>query len=50
MHDLHHESLICPGRSRHAGISLAALATDEFDEWCEDDFGLRLELGSRLLE
>jgi hypothetical protein len=39
VHDLHHELLRRPGRSRFTSVSLAA---NEFDEQCEDDFGLRL--------
>jgi hypothetical protein len=46
MHDLHRE-YSHPPRPRFTGISLA---NKEFDEWCEDDIGLRLELGRELLE
>jgi hypothetical protein len=46
MHDLHREHPH-PHRPRLTGVSLA---TYEFDEQCEDDFGLRLELGEELLE
>jgi hypothetical protein len=40
-------TLIHSGRPRLTGISFA---TNEFDEWCEDGFGLRFELGGKLLE
>jgi hypothetical protein len=46
MHDLHREHPH-PHRPRLTGVSLA---TEEFDEQCEDDFGLCLELGGELLE
>jgi hypothetical protein len=43
VHDLHRGH----SRPRLTGVSLA---TNEFDEQCEDDFGLCLELGGDLLE
>jgi hypothetical protein len=45
-HDLHREHPDPPW-PRLTGV---ILATNEFDEQCEDDFGLRLELGGELLE
>ena len=40
-------TLIHPGRPRLTGVSLA---TNEFDELCEDGFGIRFELGGELLQ
>jgi hypothetical protein len=40
-------SIACPHPPRPR-LSCVSLANDEFDEYCEDDCGLRLELGGEL--
>ena len=43
----HMISIACPHPPR-LRLSCVSLANDEFDEYCEDDCGLHLELGGEL--